>query len=217
MWVEPGCGPGRHSWYSYGLKVLRIESQWGRDFLHLSRPTLGPNQPPIKWVLFLFSGDKAVGPRGWPSTPSSAEVKERVELYLYSASGTSWPVLVWTLPLLYLYGATSCGFWYWQGQALFDSPWQSGPVLWSAEPHIQWVKESSSWGHETVCSPPFSAKATNEWNSTPVLSYAIIVWTWTTLPFYVYGVHICKYTCSQFLTVLFPIADAVENILGCDI
>jgi len=25
--------------------------------------------------------------------PSSAEVKERIELYLYSASGLSWPIL----------------------------------------------------------------------------------------------------------------------------
>jgi hypothetical protein len=33
--------------------------------------------------------------------PSSAEVKERVELYLYS-SGPSWPVLGWALPLLLL-------------------------------------------------------------------------------------------------------------------
>jgi hypothetical protein len=32
--------------------------------------------------------------------PSSAEVKERVELYLYSPSAPSWPVLGWTLPLL---------------------------------------------------------------------------------------------------------------------
>jgi hypothetical protein len=42
----------------------------------------------------------------WPSTPSSAEVKERVELYLYSTSGPSWSVLGWTLllplPLNYL-------------------------------------------------------------------------------------------------------------------
>ena len=30
---------------------------------------------------------------------SNAEVKERVELYLYSPSGPSWPLLVWTLPL----------------------------------------------------------------------------------------------------------------------
>jgi len=33
--------------------------------------------------------------------PSSAEVKERVELYLYSPSGLLWYVLGWTLPLLY--------------------------------------------------------------------------------------------------------------------
>jgi hypothetical protein len=35
--------------------------------------------------------------------PSSAEIKERVELYVYSPSGASWPVLGWTLPLLYLF------------------------------------------------------------------------------------------------------------------
>jgi hypothetical protein len=35
----------------------------------------------------------------WPPTPSSAEVKERVELYIYSPSGPSWPVIGWTLPL----------------------------------------------------------------------------------------------------------------------
>jgi hypothetical protein len=31
--------------------------------------------------------------------PSSTEVKETVELYLYSPSGPSWPVLGWPLPL----------------------------------------------------------------------------------------------------------------------
>jgi hypothetical protein len=29
---------------------------------------------------------------------SGAEVKERVDLYLYSPSGPSWPVVRWTLP-----------------------------------------------------------------------------------------------------------------------
>jgi len=32
-------------------------------------------------------------------TPSSAEVKERVQLYLYSPYGPLWPVLRWTLAL----------------------------------------------------------------------------------------------------------------------
>jgi hypothetical protein len=34
--------------------------------------------------------------------PSSAKVKERVELYLYSPSGPTWPVLGKTLPYLFL-------------------------------------------------------------------------------------------------------------------
>jgi hypothetical protein len=46
----------------------------------------------------VFSGGKATGTWRWPPTPSSAEDKERVELYLYSPSGPLWPVLGWTLP-----------------------------------------------------------------------------------------------------------------------
>ena len=34
--------------------------------------------------------------------PSSTEVKERVELYICSPSGPSWPVLGWTLPFTFL-------------------------------------------------------------------------------------------------------------------
>ena len=33
----------------------------------------------------------------WPPTPFSAEVKERVELYIYSPVWASWPVIGWTL------------------------------------------------------------------------------------------------------------------------
>jgi len=47
----------------------------------------------------VFPGVKATGAWRWPPTPSSAKVKERVELYLYSPSRPSWPVLGWTLPL----------------------------------------------------------------------------------------------------------------------
>ena len=47
----------------------------------------------------VFPRGKAGGVWPWPPTPSSAEVKERVELYLYFSSGPSWPVLGWTLPL----------------------------------------------------------------------------------------------------------------------
>jgi hypothetical protein len=37
------------------------ESQWGRDFPHLSNPALRPALPPVKWVLALFTGGKAAG------------------------------------------------------------------------------------------------------------------------------------------------------------
>jgi len=57
----------------YGLGGPGVESRWGRDFPH-------PSRPPIQWEPGLFPGVKAAGAWRWPSTPYSAEVKERVEL-----------------------------------------------------------------------------------------------------------------------------------------
>ena len=34
----------------YELDGPGIKSRWGRDFPHLSRPVLGPTQPPVQWV-----------------------------------------------------------------------------------------------------------------------------------------------------------------------
>jgi len=34
----------------YGLDGPGIESRWRRDFPHLSRPVLGPTQPPVQLV-----------------------------------------------------------------------------------------------------------------------------------------------------------------------
>jgi hypothetical protein len=41
---------------AYGLDGLGIESWWGRDFPHLSKPALRPTQPPVQWVTTLSRG-----------------------------------------------------------------------------------------------------------------------------------------------------------------
>ena len=46
----------------YGLDGPGIDFRWGGgDFLHLSRPALGPTQPPVQWVLGLSRGYRTAG------------------------------------------------------------------------------------------------------------------------------------------------------------
>ena len=80
----------------YGLDGPGIESRWGRDFPHRSRPALGPT---CTMGTGSFPGVKRPGRGADHPLPSSAEVTERVEVYLYSPSGSSWPDLGWPLPL----------------------------------------------------------------------------------------------------------------------
>ena len=69
-----------------------------------------PGTHPVSYTMgtgFLSpgGGGKAVGV--WrPPTRNGAEVKERVELYLYSPSGPSWPVLGWTWTAPYAVAAS---------------------------------------------------------------------------------------------------------------
>jgi hypothetical protein len=41
---------------AYGLDGPGFESQWGRDFPHLSRPAPRPTQPPVQWIPGLSRG-----------------------------------------------------------------------------------------------------------------------------------------------------------------
>jgi hypothetical protein len=63
-----------------------IEYRWEPVIPHPSSPTLEPNKLPIKWVPSLSPRVKWPG-RDVDHTPlSSAEVKERIELHLFSPS-----------------------------------------------------------------------------------------------------------------------------------
>ena len=71
----------------YGLDGPGMESRWGRDFPHMSRPALWSTQPPVQLVPCLSPGVKSG--RGVTLTPYPflCRGQERVELYLYASYG----------------------------------------------------------------------------------------------------------------------------------
>ena len=76
----------------YGLDGPGIESRWEVRF---SAPvSTDPGTHPASCTMGTrsFPGVKRPVRGVYSSPPSSAEVKERVQLYLYSPSGPSWPV-----------------------------------------------------------------------------------------------------------------------------
>ena len=76
----------------YGLDGPGIESRKGRDFPQPSRPAPGAHPASYTMGTGSFQGVKWPG-RGIHPSQTSAEVKERVRLYLHSPLGPSWLVL----------------------------------------------------------------------------------------------------------------------------
>jgi len=82
----------------YGMDAPGIESLWRRDFPHSSVPPLGVHPASSTMCCgFLSWGVKRPGSGVDHPLPSSGEVKERVELYLYSSPGIHGPFLGWNL------------------------------------------------------------------------------------------------------------------------
>jgi hypothetical protein len=83
----------------YGLDGPGIESRSEARFFGPVQTGPGAHQASYKIGTGSFAEVKQPGCGVDHPPPSSAEVKERVELYLYSPCVPSWPVLGRTLPL----------------------------------------------------------------------------------------------------------------------
>ena len=83
----------------YGLHRPGIETQWGSEIFR-TRSDRPWGSPTLQYDSgsFFSRGVKRPGRGDYHPLPPSTEVKERVELYLYSPSGPSWPVVGCTLP-----------------------------------------------------------------------------------------------------------------------
>jgi len=77
----------------YGLDGPGIESPWGAIFS--THVQTGPEAHPASYLMGTgpFPGVKRPRRGVDHPPPSRVEVKERVELYLYSTSRLSWPVI----------------------------------------------------------------------------------------------------------------------------
>ena len=85
----------------YGLDGSGSNS--GGDNIFSNHPERPWGPPSLLYIVYRVSFPRVKRPgRGVDHRlPSSAEVKERVELNLYSSSRTSWPVLERTLPFTF--------------------------------------------------------------------------------------------------------------------
>ena len=73
----------------YDTDSSGLKPRWGQkmfSFLQQSRPALGPSHPPVKLVKSVCPSGKSAAIWRWPTISSNTDVKERVELYIYSPS-----------------------------------------------------------------------------------------------------------------------------------
>ena len=103
--------PGYLSRYSYSLRAGRSGDRIPVGARFPAPVQTSPEAQPASYTTGTGSLPrvKRLG-RGIDRPPqSSVEVKERVQPYLYSPSGPSWPVLGWTLPFTFIFSPTCFG------------------------------------------------------------------------------------------------------------
>ena len=106
------CGSGQRSLYNDPLRTGRPGDRIPVGARFSSPVQTGPRAHPASCTVGIgsFPGIKRPERGVDNSPPSSTEVKERVELYLYSPSGPSWAVLGWPLPFLHFYAVCNTEF-----------------------------------------------------------------------------------------------------------
>ena len=89
------CGPGKLSLFRDSLRARRSGDQIPVEARISETVQTGAGVHPASYTMGTgsFLGVKRLGRGVDHPTPSSAEVKERVELYFYSTSIPSWPVI----------------------------------------------------------------------------------------------------------------------------
>ena len=93
-------GSGYFSRYSYSVRAGRSGDRIPVGiFRNCPDRPWDPRSLLFSGYRISFPGVKRPGRCVYHPPPSSAEVKERVQLYLYSNAGTSWSVLGWNSPL----------------------------------------------------------------------------------------------------------------------
>ena len=122
----------------YEMDGPGIESRWRWNFPHPSRQAPRSIQPPVQWVPGFFPGVKETRAWGKPPNPSSAEVKERIELLtLFPSWGRDSSVGIATG-----YGLDGPGIESRRGR---DFPHLSRPALGPTQPPVKWVR-GLFWG-----------------------------------------------------------------------
>ena len=87
----------------YGMDGPGIESRWEAKVSTPVQPGPGAHSASCTMSTGSFPGVKRSGRGVDHPPPSSAEGKERVQLYFYSPSGPSWPVLGWIFLSLFYF------------------------------------------------------------------------------------------------------------------